>query len=146
MALEQQKIAGAAQDNIGVMFGGVTQASKNVQAILSEFTQMSMESVDKAVDFVDRFSKAGSLGQILEIQNHYLKSSMDSFAQHSGKFAELMTSWSGEMGKTYRRVSDNAAEAGHATVKAAADQSHAIVSDTRAAGQQMGEAVSPPTH
>jgi hypothetical protein len=143
MAPEQQRITEAAQDNVSAAFGGVVLASQNFQAIASEFAQMSLESVENATQVVDRFSKAKSWDQIFDIQNNYLKISFDTFAQHSTKVAELMTTWPSEMGKTYRRVSRNLAEAGGAAAKTAASESGATAEKAMSAGERASGAPRP---
>ncbi len=145
MALDPS-ITDKTHDNVNAAFGGVVLASQNMQAIVSEWAQMSLESVDRATDAVDRFSKARSLDQIVEIQNNYLKSSIDSFTRHGGKVAELMTAWPNKMGETFRRVSQNVVEASHVTAKATADQSGAMMESAVSAAEQTADAMHQQTH
>ncbi|HWG06074.1 MAG TPA: phasin family protein [Beijerinckiaceae bacterium] len=145
MALDP-RITDKTHDNVNAAFGGVVVASQNMQAIVSEWAQMSLESVDRAADAVDRFSKARSLDQIIEIQNNYLKSSIDSFARHGGKVAELVTAWPNKMGETFRRVSQNIVDASQATAKAAADRGGAMMESAISTAEQTADALHQQTH
>ena len=145
MALDP-RITDKAHDNVNAAFGGVILASQNMQAIVSEWAQMSLETVDRATDAVDRFSKAKSLDQIIEIQNNYLKSSIDSFTLHGGKVAELVTAWPNKMGETFRRVSQNVVDASHATAKAAVDQGGAMMEGAMSNAEQAADVVHQQAH
>src|ERR1700731_2941068 len=122
MALEEHKMNEAGRANVSAAVGGVAVVSQNMQAIASELTRMSLESFENAAQVADRFSKAKSWDQIIDIQKNFLKSSIDSFATHGTKVAELMTAWPSEMDRTYRRVSESMTEAGNAAMKSMADQ------------------------
>ena len=73
MAIIDHKAGEAVQDSANSAIGGVVLASRNFHAIALEFAKMSLDSVDNATQVFDRFIKAKSWDQIIDIQTGFWK-------------------------------------------------------------------------
>src|SRR5271168_1139210 len=100
--------------------GGLTSATKNLQAFAAEMADMSRQSIEHTTETIEKLRQARGLSEILTIQTSYVREAFEQLSQHARKFSEMMASFPMEMSKTYteawtkslKTAADSAQQAG----------------------------------
>lgn len=82
----------------------VSTAAKNLQTFAAECAEISRQSLDHASQTLEKMRAARGASELLAIQTQYLRECFENYAQHSRRFAELVSVLPVEIGKSYTDV------------------------------------------
>jgi hypothetical protein len=117
MASPQQQTEQSALSGYKAFLGGVTDVSRNMQAIAGEIAKMSEETLEAGTKAAERLRDAHSLQEITDIQSDLLKESYTTTTNRYRRIAELAISTPQHLAQSAEKIAATLVEAGRSTTE-----------------------------
>lgn len=100
--LQQDQRASGTETAAENAAAAVSTVSKNMQAIASEYLEISKQSFEHTTQTLEKLRNARGMEEVFAIQTNFVKEAFENSAQHARRFSELLGVLPSEIAKTYQ--------------------------------------------